>query len=454
MRGTFKAAAELFEDAASKLSLGVLPDADLERSVSEVRVKHEEFSRVLTALAERMGLEPPTADSPNSFSDFEKLITGIEAAQKALDDRRRKLQEVCSTLDLVLKLERKDGREFPSLRHCQDAARMLQNQFADTKTDLDDETNGKVHAFETLLFMVQNGKGISEEESGVAYDEISRVFGTPLVLAIERGLIVFPVVPSAEHGEETKALGKAPDETETEPILSEPRRLGYETVPAGPGRSEALVSKGEPIVGAFLLPVTKGNGKEKSRTESGAHSEPIDDASFRLSAGRTTQMVALELSASESEPSQADIERLAWLALSDQKLSAAYHLVGCFERLQPNSTMSISSPLVRAFALGMEIRQPHDHIATQLKADFVVLLQIMQPRSSRLIQAHWSTQTTPTVGLSRYRCCRRRVSPGRRKRAAYNSSSLRPPKCGGNGWIEGGCLTRCCRTSATITRGR
>ena len=374
LRAMFKAAAERLEEAASELALGVLPDADLERRVSELRVMHEKFSRFVVAFAEKMNLDP-TADSLNSFSEFEKLMARIEDAQKALDDRSRKIQEVCDILDLVLKLERKDGREFPSLRNCQDAARMLRNQLADTRVESDLEVNAKVHAFKTLLLMVESGKGISEEESAVAYDEISEVFGTPLVLAIERGLIVFPVVLSGGDKDDTKSpeSGKAVDDTAAEPVFSEPRGLDSQTVSSDVGRSEAVAPEVEPVASVPLVPTTTVDRREKSPAGPHSHSESTDDTPFRVAARQTTQGLALELLASESEPGQVDIQRLAWLALTDQRLSAAYHLVACLERLQPNLSMSIPSSLVRAFALGIKIRQPHGHIATQLKADFGLL---------------------------------------------------------------------------------
>ena len=381
VRDAFNVAADVVDGVASKLRLGVLPDANIDHTAAELRIKREEVSNALVAFAKRMGLEL-TKESLTSFSEFEELMARIENAQKTLDDQRRILQEACGIYESVLKLERKDGREFPALRNCQDIARLMQNRFAGEQVELDEGAIRKVHAFKTLLSMVENRKGIGEDESALAYDEIGREFGTSIVLAIERGLIVLSDGPSAKHGNESEVTGfvKVPDDGPTDLAVPEAIKVDSHTEVSLPAPTEKSASKSESVATHAVVLVPMDDMEEEPRPVLTAHAT-AEDTSFHELKGQTSQAFAAELLATQSDPDDVEIQRLALLALSEQKVSATYHLVSCLERLRPNSPRSISSPLIRSLALGLEIRQPHGHIATQLKTDFGYLAASLESDS-------------------------------------------------------------------------
>ena len=369
IRESFEAAAETFESEGRQLALGVLPENSLEQTLSDLRAKHTVLSKALLHLAGNTGIDPQSKPL-KSFAEFEELMDRIEHAQKAREDRDRQLQEVVSILDEVLTLQGKDGREFPGLRKCQDAARTLQSHLAEGTFELDEQTSAKVHSIKTLLLMAKSGKDIGEEESAVAYEEIGGQFGASLVLAIERGLIVLPgeLPIESRHGVARAQSETGMEETPTKQAAQGEAAPDHQTVTPG----SACFKDSVPTMELAGEPPSSSAGhvEEVPPSALAPKSGGLDEGSFRAPSEQTAQTIALELLASELEVNNVQAHKLAWLALSEQRLSAAYQLATCLERIYPSSPASLPSCTVRALAIGIEIRQAHGHLERQLKADF------------------------------------------------------------------------------------
>jgi hypothetical protein len=382
-RETFEATAKLMEQLAAQLHLGILPEVSIEHMLININSKHKEITQALVARAAEVGIEI-SGDSLKTFAEFDQCAARIEQTNKNANAKREKLRQIREVLSSVLRLERKDGREFPALRNCQDTARHLQALLIDEWVDLDANTDRKCHALNTLVSMVKSAKEISEDEGALAYEEIGSEFGAAIVLAIERGLIVVPESGPSKTEAESRSSESEREVASLQNQHSESLKL--ESTPGVSINADAvdLIRTSDPMATTTAAVAVSGVVKERvPDSRVGAQTEETEGNSFHTLAEQTAQTVAQKILMSQSELDDVEIQRLAWLSLAEGKSSYAYHLVSCLERLRPTKTRQISSVLVRSFALGLEIRQPHGHVATQLKSDFGFLAAALEADSNR-----------------------------------------------------------------------
>jgi hypothetical protein len=377
---SFAAAAKLLQEAASDLSAGILPETGLEQRLFELRSNVGKYSNSVLTSAKGLNIEPAESFD-NSLTKLRELLARVQDAEKALELRQQELKAAISVLDSILRLERKDGRDFPALLNCQNAARALQEKLTDSKTENHKNAFDNIKAFKTLLLMVDSRERLSEDESALAYDEISKAFGTPLVVAVERGLVVLSSLPKAEPETRSPKSGEARGDAATE-LLSAEERPTFHIEESDPVNHQDLFKEPEVPSNLTIVPPHASHVEEKSLPAQHFTLQFVDDSAFQLPKEKTAEEFASELLASDQEPQYLDIERLAWLALGERRVSSAYQLVCCVERLWPDLQLSISSSLIRAFALSTEGQQSSDDIATQLKTDFAQLVDSLDRRSS------------------------------------------------------------------------
>jgi hypothetical protein len=314
-----------------------------------------------------MGLDVPS-DPLQSLARLQDLITGIQNAENNLEDKRRSLEEFITNLDSVLTLERTDGREFPPLTACQDAARTLHLHLVQSKDpELGEESSARIQAFKSLLLMVSRGTQVDEDESAIAYEAIVKEFGAKLAVAVTRGLIVIPASATAPAKPPVATTSAVPPDTagptppmkpKLEESSSEVRR---ELEQAESHVSTVSLPKAE-IPSGRILEVPKAT-ETTTRIEVEVAVPPNTtelsrDSLFRYIDGETVKLLASEVLTSAEPFQPSAVQRLAWLSLTERRASVPYHLVRCLERLYPELSLSISSTLIRAYALGTEIRMP------------------------------------------------------------------------------------------------
>jgi hypothetical protein len=369
IRGIFRSTAKLLRDAAVALTEGI-PPVGIELKLAEFQAEFKGFSNAVLARARELNIEPPD-NYDKSLASLEELIAKIGTVENAQRRLQQRLREAANTLDSILRLERRDGRESPALLKCQNMARALQGQLTAPISEIGESPFDTIHAFRTLLLMIDRREELDEDESATAYDEISNKFGTPLVVAVERGLVVLSPLPSADGETQSPTgnddrirRGSAPEVVVIEEERPDPS-TGFSSPVDRPEPKGAELSATPEVVPLpaklEVIPLQR------------VSLEFPKGSDFKVSGEQTLQALASELA--RKKPKSIDVEKLVWLALMEQKMSGAYQMVCCLERLEGGSQLSISSRLIRAFALGLQIRQPSGSLATQLKADFDLLVE-------------------------------------------------------------------------------
>jgi hypothetical protein len=376
---SFSALAETLKETASSLSAGLLPPIEFELAVSELRTRFKIVSANILARVTEMGLDT-SSDQPQSLARLRDLISSIQEKESALEVKKRNLEELVATLDCVLTLQRADDREFPSLAACQDAARSLRLQLGQSKyPEIDEKSGMRIQSFQSLLLMVKGGAQIDEEESALAYEAIMREFGVKLAVAVMHGLVIIPdiaeayppttpkddltnvsheSIPLLARGSEEPASKELHEFEQPEHHVGEAEQPKIETpLSKGPERPSAADSTPKVQVAA---PVKRAT-------------EFVQDSAFRYLEGETAKLLAAEVLASPEPFQPSAIQRLVWLSLTEERASTSYNLARCLEMLYPELSLSISSALIRAYALGSAIRTPMGAIAAQLKTDFGVV---------------------------------------------------------------------------------
>jgi hypothetical protein len=282
---------------------------------------------------------------------------------------------------------RSDGRAFEPLVDCQDRARRFRSDLLQSDSGFDDSQQNLIHAFEALVNLINCVDGPDEDESVAACDLIAKEFGGKLAYALARGLISRSAAPVIQ-----KVVSEIGSEAVRENIVTPSASVAQEVNTCQqeskaqelvPDLTLESVSQTKFDVIDLSTSVTKSYTQTDQSIEQpielkSGHSEttlpqidpppatfaPSHPSWFHYSAGETTSSLAAEMAVSNPHEIPEAIKRLAWLALTEQKFSLAYHLIRGVEQLSQGENPELSVR-IRALALGLEIRQPLGLISEQ-----------------------------------------------------------------------------------------
>ena len=421
LRELFSQSSAELATAAQALADGIVPESGAARTSVGAR---REFQRLASVISKRMtaaGLEE-FLEPPASLAVLESAITEIKRTELARDDARKQIAGALRTLEMVVSLASKDGREFTALDCCRrDAADLRARVLKNELPELSAEILAELKPYEAIIKMVSQDIVAQDDELQDA-EQIATTFGASLVFALGRGMLVPRIggsdlpQPDADTSIEVPSQPTVPDpaplpaedppsnvtekpaiggETET-PVadseslpVSEPAALPVKSEETAPPESEkespapaGLVMPAEPeeIVPDFVGPTEKIES-ELPEEQDRAHSD------FERREGETSATFAAQINAFDT-PSGDSLQRLVWLTLADRKASAAYHLSNCITGDDQAYSLDLLPTRIRASILGLAIRTPGGSISDQLKLDYASITNAQDPDDDELALAY------------------------------------------------------------------
>jgi tetratricopeptide (TPR) repeat protein len=201
----------LFTAARQLRDPGTPPAEDLIEAVGACRREFTGLRDRARGLAESLHLNCPPAEHLGSLHDLTALLdqaAEAETRQATSEDLRR---NAVAVLDRVLGLTHADTPDFGPLRECQEQARALRARIADSSlTSLPAEAERLVeggHDFSSLLTLVADHNGLSDDLWGKLHDTVVQAFGKPLAAAAGRSKIVLPAHRDGPEGGEHGGIG-------------------------------------------------------------------------------------------------------------------------------------------------------------------------------------------------------------------------------------------------------
>jgi hypothetical protein len=408
VRKAFADASAVLTAVSEKLAAGILPAPDERWLPVDLRKSFVQLKRVVAKQMADLGL-PGFAEAPTSLAALESAIAQITRATMLQDEARKQVDAALQALDIVLSLRVLDGQDMPALSLCQRGAADLGARIEKIDSLVqDDEINAELKVYKTVASML-NADTLPGDQD---LQQVAALFGLGFVWALARGQVA-PAGSGSEAVESasdvSRKLPSRPDDPALSPPLSNSEFLPPpEAAPASQeepavsgsgaaGLSEEFTSLSASANGSHSEeetagPVPSHPTSSSPESESHASSRATDDiqepttgsaertpdgaeedippasAGFDVREGETSAALASAL-LSEAQPAPEMLQRLVWLALGEQKTSAAYHLATCI-RGEDFPSSDLFPVYIRAAILGQAIRNPLGPISDQLKVEY------------------------------------------------------------------------------------
>jgi hypothetical protein len=419
LKSSFKDSVAGLKEVVETLEKGTLPDSyDALRATSRLRSKFEKLSMKIGERRSELGIIS-SGYSIASLPVLEQEIASIRQYEQLQSDTRQRAEGAIEMLDAIDSLITIDGRELPVLAQCRRGAADLREKMIHrlNSPEFTPEELDELGMYEYILKVVSQEQGTSEEDLKLG-EQVAAAFGVRFVVALSMRMItcapalaiateyspeIAPVEQVRPATEQLHLEMVRPTETQDQQSESKTQDSSVQDdIPAESGHSEAVwedqrfdgvifakddsetVSEETPALGpsdaeawdvleAEPEPIAPLVGQD-----SGARS------GFELYAGETTQSYAFSISPGDLPVSTDHVQRLVWLALGEQRFSAAYHLASCLAADPDFDSLELFPDRIRAVVLGNAIRTPIGPIPDQLKLDFSAITNGAEPESEEL----------------------------------------------------------------------
>jgi len=416
----FRQAAEDLSAAIVKLRAGTLPEA---RELESTAALMAPFRKLVKSVSERMiaeGIEKIPSQTV-SLQVVQAAISRIQQSEMAKAEERRQAEAALDVLRQVQRLAAKNDRQYEALNEVHRSAADLQDEIqALGPGEFGEEVAGKVRILDAILHMVTNASEADSDEDESVVEQIAEVYGASFVLGLGKKAFVLEVdrsaavklqpdsdpansgnvveitaaaaeEPANAHAEEGNATEGEEAESTTKLGASEPRnqivaeklafRQPVENTAEFAGQEEPL----EPVA-AEVKPGDRSVERAKETNPAIERSENLDATLFVRRDGETSQAFAQSLISGTTDESPEALQRAVWLALGEQKYSAAFYLAS-LAYTSAGGGLSNLAVRIRALVLGQAIRNPIGHIADQLKLDFSTIANTSDQDSEELALA-------------------------------------------------------------------
>ncbi|WP_157467024.1 AAA family ATPase [Edaphobacter aggregans] len=415
LRKQFAEIAEAFSTLAMEYAVGVIPDPSFDPNVSAIKSEFAEVAKVIQSIMVELEI-PAFVEPPASLTVLDQAILEIRRVQNLRESSRHQIEDACQILHTVLSLRSKEGRDVPGLDACRLGAADLRAKIQQNSgPQLPPEILSELSSYETILRMLENGIA-ALDENPQAVEQIAKSFGAGLVFALGSGAIVAtepiaaPKLPTVPHVseiaakrhpsrtsaiEETGASASVDDhsisssEAAPQNYLSD--AASEESTTSLPQATCRSISESSKYVDP-TQPNIETQATEETIDELHAIDKSADDdelvpsqAGFEPCEDETASACAAVISLANGNIPFDSLQRLMWIALSEQKYGAAYHLSHNLDS-QTDST-NIWSTRIRAAILGQAIANPSGPIFEQLRSDFATIADAPDPDSKGLALA-------------------------------------------------------------------
>lgn len=417
LRSQFAEIASAYSTLAVDFAGGVIPDPSFAPDVSGLKSAFAEVVEVIQSSMAELEL-PGFSEPPASLMVLDQAIHEIERVRRLRESSRRQIEAAYQILDTVLSLRSKEGRELPGLDACRLGAADLRAKIQqNSEPELPPEVLSELSSFETILRMLENGIGALDQNPQAA-EQIAKNFGAGLVFALGSGAIVATesiaapvsrtVSPASENvprGEKALIENSAIEGTAASVVAYDHSTSSSDPESQIHSRNVAPEESTRPLLSAVSGAVSelpqcidspKQNVETQAKTETIDEPRGVDEstdndelvpsqAGFEPCKGETTAACAAAISLANGNLSPDSLQRLMWVALSEQKYAAAYHLSHSLNS-QTDPTY-IWSTRIRAAILGQAIVNPSGPIFEELKSDYVAIADAPDPDSKGLALA-------------------------------------------------------------------
>lgn len=127
LRTRFQEISAQYSAFAAEFANGVIPNLEAEPDPYELQDAFGEVADAIETLLTALKL-PGFSEPPASLSVLDQAIEDIEREYSFRENSRKQMDAACRTLDTILALRSKDGRELPGLAACQHDATDLRSK--------------------------------------------------------------------------------------------------------------------------------------------------------------------------------------------------------------------------------------------------------------------------------------------------------------------------------------
>jgi AAA domain len=409
---------------ATDLANGIIPDLEApEHDPFDLECELGEVANAIQAMMAELEI-PSFAEPPASLSVIDQAMQDIERVLIVREKSRRQVEAACNILDAVLSLRSEDGRALPGLASCHHGAIDLRAKIVQhSGPELPPEVSNELSLYETMLNMLRGGVA-ALDQSPLAMDQIAKNFGASLVFALGTGAIVVTETNSPSEltpgplAIANKARSENPpggDSTNLDTSSAEgaegPPASAFPIQTENDPRNEVSEESGGSVPAVAYKPqsvstllhstrdqVVDIQGSEEAPDDLDAADESSDDeestsgdeplpsqAGFQPREDETTAICAAAINQVNGNIALDSLQRLMWVALSERRFGAAYHL----SRILGSQTdpSNIWPARIRAAILGQAIANPSGAIFEQLRSDYAAIADASDPDSKGLALA-------------------------------------------------------------------
>ena len=439
LEASHQLSAQLAQAADSLREKGEIPGEGLLKDITTLRRQFLDLRAQGVAVAETLSL--PSQPSVKTVTSLHSLKTLLEETEKAEEQKTRYqdiLHQALSALDRVMLIQHQDQENFPPLLECQERAREMRETLATTTWSnihpaIEALANGE-DPFSDLLTWIEQQNTLEDDHWAVLQDTVEQFFGKQLAIAVSRGKLFLPALPTDEtvvsHDHPITTLAEVRSEPTGDSGIDDsgtddPVIDGSDAVPLTSPISTSAEVPSEPMGDSAIDDSAMDEGKgqhaphheetfvsievpqgtaEHSQHEDETFSvsealedappsgperkEPVESAPeaadakqltdltplaspYRFGRDDPAQHIAATMLQEQSGPyPPTTLRDLTWRLIFEDKLTLAFHLASYLDAKHPQLPLRPAGWMLRSIVLGRHIRHAKGETARFLEGDF------------------------------------------------------------------------------------